>query len=56
MQDQGFSPILSRMTTDSAIMSLYGRMQVDENLYSRVYYAVHIGNNNVDPYLPHFLQ
>ena len=44
------------MTTESAIMSLYGRMQVNENLYSRVFYAVRIVNNNIDPYLPHVLQ
>ena len=48
--------VLSRIRKESVIMSLYGR----ENPYSRVFHAVHILhdniNNNLDPYLPYFLQ
>ena len=48
--------VFSRIRKESVIMSLYGR----ENPYSRVFHAVHILhdniNNNLDPYLPHFLQ
>ena len=49
-------PIFPRIRAESVIMSLYGRIRVSENLYSRVFHAVHITNNNIDPYLPHFLQ
>ena len=52
-----YLPVFSRMRTESAIMSLlYGRIQVSENSYSRVFHAVHITNKNIDPHLPHFLQ
>ena len=52
-----YLPVFSGMMTESAIMSvLYGRIGVIENSYSRVFHAVHITNNNIDPYLPHFLQ
>ena len=40
----------SRMKTESTIMSLYGRKRVSENLCFRVFNAVHIINNNIDPY------
>ena len=49
-------PVHPRIRTESAIMSLYGRIRVSEKPYSRVFHAVHITNNNNDPYLPHFLQ
>ena len=48
-------PVIPRIRTESAIMPLYGRIWVSENPYSRVFHAVHITNNNIDPYLPHFL-
>ena len=49
-------PAHPRIMIESAIMSLYGRIRVSEKPYYRVFYAVHIANNNNDPYLPHFLQ
>ena len=49
-------PAFSRMRAESAIMSLYGRIRVSEDPYTRVFHAVHTTNNNIDPYLPHFLQ
>ena len=44
------------LPVESAIMFLYGRTRVSENPYSQVFHAVHITNNNIDLYLPHFLQ
>ena len=51
-------PVFSHITirTKSAIMPLYGGIRVSENPYSRVFHAVHITNNNIDSYLPHFMQ
>ena len=56
-ENMGFHvPAFSRIRIESAIMSLYG----SENPYSRIFHAVHIlhdiTNNNIDSYLPHFLQ
>ena len=48
-------PALSRMRTESAIISLYVKIWVSENPYSRVFHTMHITNNNINPYLPHFL-
>ena len=40
---------------ESAIISLYVKIWVSENPYSRVFHTMHITNNNINPYLPHFL-
>ena len=49
-------PVFPRIRTESAVMSLYCGIRVSENPASRVFHAVHITNNNIDPYLPHFVQ
>ena len=41
---------------DRIIMSLYGRIWVSENPYSRLFHVLHITDNNIDPHLTHFLQ
>ena len=33
-------PVFSRIKTESAILSIYGRIQVSENPYSRIFYPV----------------
>ena len=49
-ENTGFHlPIVSCMRTESAIMPLYGRIRVSENLYSCVFHAVDITKNNIDP-------
>ena len=48
-------PVFPRIRTESAIISLYSRIRVSENPCSRVFHAMHTTNNNIDPYLPHFL-
>ena len=41
MPEKGFSLIrISRIKTESRILSLYERIRVSENLYSRIFYAV----------------
>ena len=40
-QNTGFCwPVFSHVRTEFTILSLYGRMRVSENLYSRIIYAV----------------
>ena len=43
LENTGFHwPEFFRITTESTILSLYGRIQVSEKPYSRIFYAVYI--------------
>ena len=56
LREYGFSlTVFPRIRTESAIMSLYGGIR-SVKPDSRVFHAVHITNNNIDPNLPHFVQ
>ena len=40
-------PVFSRIRTKSAILSLYGRIQVNENPYYRIFSAVNLDTNTI---------
>ena len=56
MQEHRFSLTRILPYKDRIIMSLYGRIWVSENPYSRLFHVLHITDNNIDPHLTHFLQ
>ena len=49
MREYGFSLTRIPPYKDKINMSLYGRKWVSEKPYSRVFHAMHITDNNIDP-------